>query len=515
MERRDFIRLSAASAGVSLAAPAIALSSPAPLTTGVGMFGPYTDASQYATLQLAVDAAGVGGVVYLKPGTYIATEVILPEGILILGAGANTIITNPDLTKYAFKFTTPISLSPSEKRAPRFSSFDLISKYGVLINNKTNGVPTGGVSTQDYVLWLLFYRVRFFTNGAGGRGGKAVTASVAFNALFESCYFAGYDIALDLWCCDTYHVYNCRFQSGITAHIKVTTYHTFGAGGNILYNQFLGLDSGATAYVWTADFVVDFRFNAIEQGYTAGYVACPIVRTFTGIGSYNYSINVSDNSIVGNTQEFSNLVYVHAPVYVMYIFNNNIFQSSPRPPITWARPVTYWATNSDRTSISAQGNTIDLPFITPSDYNGIIPGGGLFYCKPGLPGLLHDGSGYAANLVVNMDHGAFLIPYNATPAASHGFLIFTPSQQYPLVGNWKITIVAKALVLTLHIDFSVRNGSTAVKYNSVDVLGTSIREYVIEKSVAVSDPTMQFWISNSDSVHNGTLLLYSVKIELV
>ncbi len=445
----------------------------------------------------ALAALNAGGVVHIGVGTYIPSGQLIPkEGVEIIGTNPQlSIIDASALTGFAIAYVTGNGLT--ERQAPSFKRFQLISHNGIQLNDPTHGF-TNDASTQEYMMRPV---IEDCILTAGDTSGIGIQISKGFDGSIRHNKISGFAIPIDLHGSDINAIRDNRLLGWGTYGISLNgsgsiTYNTFGSQSEIAHNEFLSPVSGSLAYIYSKDLHPRIYDNYLEsQGHT----------TTAGMWLVSgYDAFIRDNRIEIPAADVANWLRVDSQFASIDAQNNTTQGPAAGPPLFPAAGYRYLYSNSHRAIVKYSGNDAEggaypnaFPFNSKPDYAATDKQA--FVWTPDLPGLDYSYN-YNGSMLIN--GGAAIIP----PLAGTGSIIQITTGA---VGTINVSLIAKGSAAGQVLNWQLSNGSTGIASGSV-TLTTNYANYVLVTGAVTTGLTIQFW--NNDTTHNGNALIKSVSV---
>jgi hypothetical protein len=377
------------------------------------MITPYINhvfADDYATLQLAVTAAGAYGHVILPASLItISTTVTLPQGITLEGYGSGSLVMCTNVSVWAFEYLTPVITTATEYQGPKFINFRIKSTLGVRLNNNAVNPPLyNGTATQGYIKSAYFFKM--FFEPYSDNVGTAIQATVMFDSVIEQSQFIGtFKYGLDMLGCDLCVIQYNRFQVCYLNCIRERSTYTYGSQNIINGNQFLPIRNGlsTTSHIETSSRHSIIRDNYFEHFLIDG-VTNPIftsINVTEGInGGYPYTFQLTGNRF--DITDTANQCWIVFQVNPMVIdVSSNSMISSAKPYVWLITEPTYYYNVFNRRKFLVDKQDYHLwPMVT--DFNPIIPAPYAYLFDPSRAG---PGTNDVGATMVIRDN-AFVIP---------------------------------------------------------------------------------------------------------
>lgn len=337
----------------------------------------YIFADDYATLQLAVTAAGAYGHVILPASLItISSTIALPQGITIEGYGSGSVVMCTNSSVWAFEYLTPVITTPTEYQGPKFINFRIKATLGVRLNNNAVNPPLyNGTATQGIIKSSYFFKM--FFEPYSDNIGTGIQASFMFDSVIEQSQFLGpFKYGLDLLGCDICVIQFNRFQTSYLNCIRERSTYTYGSQNVINGNQFLPIRNGlsTTSHIETSSRHSIIRDNYFEHFLING-VTNPLLTSINiteGInGGYPYTFQLTGNrfDITGDDNQCW-LIFQVNPMTIDV--SSNSMTSSYKPYVWFVNEPTYFYNAFNRRKFFVDKQDYHLwPMVT--DFSPIIP----------------------------------------------------------------------------------------------------------------------------------------------
>lgn len=458
-------------------------------------------ADRYATLALAIAAAGAYGKVILPANATISAgniDLTSYEGITIEGTGVNSVISNTNDTAPCFYMTTT---NGAFKEGPKFKNFRIISKYPVRLNTTAYNPPGTSGTMQGYIMRSSFEGMFFETTA--GTHGTAIEGSILFDSQIRYCIFASpFDIGIYLTGSDISEITGNRFVQSLDCHIKLVSTFTFGSQNAIYHNDILDTGNGSTALIKTSD-----RFGIIRDNYIEHTnINTPILTTAISIdaginGSSPIAMSITGNRFDVTSSSMTYWLRFNSVPGTLEIRANTIPAASP-PAASWPVAATYWYNVYTRRNFYVQEQAyLNAPFHTL--YGKVWDQKYAYYFAPHLPG--HSTSDVSINTICR--NGAFVIDNNSLIHHFDSVLVDGGRTGFTAT----ISIIAKADVNNNHLVVMERNSITQPGgAHYVDLtLSDKKAKYTYLTSTAISD-NFEILLINSGA---GDIEVYAIIVE--
>lgn len=274
----------------------------------------YTSISNNSSIQKAIDNSSINNVIYLQPGIYLESGIIINKNITIIGNGSreeiildgnysnNIFIINSDKAYvHLINITFINGRSNEHGGAIHSETGKLFVDNCVFINNTAsiNGGAIDNYGTEEISGYLFVNNSLFIGNYADHDGGAITTyrgSTDIYNSIFINNHAKRDGGAIRGGIYTSTNIYNCSFDNNYAD------------------------EWGGALYIWTSNSTIQ---NSSFTNNNAG--------TYGGAIFTSAKTIVKDSVFINNSAEFGGLIYIVQKldaIPLKVIFNNNIIANN-------------------------------------------------------------------------------------------------------------------------------------------------------------------------------------------